>query len=85
MSLTDQDKQLLSDIVGALSTAIAQVCRSLEQQPKGEISRRPISVAIQEAAGRLPANLENGQAIKTILTNISAELDGRPTTPVRFL
>jgi len=85
MSLTDQDKQLLSDIVGALSTAIAQVCRSLELQQQGKISRRPISVAIQDAAGRLPANLENGQAIKTILANISAELDGYLTTPVRFL
>lgn len=81
--MNDQGKQVLRDIIGALSTAIVELCRSIEKQQQGKFSRQPVIVALQNAATNLPADSENGQMIKTILGNIAAELESGNQRAVR--
>ncbi len=74
--MNERDKQILSDAIGALSTAIVVFCRSLESQHQNDtFSRQPVIAAIQAAATNLPPNSVNGPMIKTILENIAAELE----------
>ncbi len=74
--MNERDKQILSDVIGALSTAIVVFCRSLESQNRNDtFSRQPVISAIQDAARNLPPNSVNGPMIKAILENIAAELE----------
>jgi len=81
--MTARDEQVLRDIIGALSSAIVELCRSIEKQQPVDFSRQPVIVALRNVATNLPADSENREMIKTILENMARELESGNQSAVR--
>ena len=81
MPFTEQDKVTLSNIVEGLTLAIVEVCQTLEHQ-------RSLPLAPESFVGELKLRAENlptdasGNMKRSILTNISNVLDGKPFVPM---
>lgn len=76
--MNNNDENLLRDIIGALSTAVVVVCRSVErefQKAQPNFNRRSVIVALQGVARDLPVTTSNRLTIKAILENIAVELE----------
>lgn len=83
MSFTDQDKNVLSDIVSGFTLAIVGVCRALEQQQK--IMPGPIAEAIHTEMDQVPIGSSAQPVIvKDILANLSKVLKKGKIEKIRF-
>ena len=83
--MTKSDTELLNELVAVFSTVIAEMCRSISRQATPRINRRIVSQDIERASKKLPLGLKYEKQVKTIITNICAQLDDKPFVPVTFL
>ena len=81
MPFTEQDKATISSIIEGFTLAIVEVCQTLEHQRElpltpavfiGELNLRATNLST-DASGNLK---------RSILTNISNVLDGKPFAPI---
>lgn len=80
MPVTEQEKMNSADIVNAFSIAITEMVRALKHQQG--IPPTQFIHLFNHAAGQLPTD-SSGEAMRTILTNLSKNLEGHLPFPVR--
>ena len=87
MNPQSDGEQLMQAIIGALSTAIVEMCRSIERQwGNTTFNRQSVIVALQDAARKQPIDSDSGRTAKAILENIAVELESgnRRAGPIPF-
>lgn len=78
--MSKSDAELLTEIVAAFSTAIAETTKAIARQSSGT-NRHLIAINLQENADKLPDSFGTAKAI---LGNIAAKLDDKEVTPIIF-
>lgn len=78
--MAKSDAELLTEIVAAFSTVIAETTRAIARQAGGT-NRHLIAIDLQKSADKLPSSLGTAKAI---LGNIAAALDDKVVTPIIF-
>ncbi len=81
MPFTEQDKVTLSNIVEGLTLAIVEVCQTLEHQRSLPLPAEAFRGELNLRATNLPTDA-SGNMKRSILTNISNVLDGKPFVPM---
>ena len=81
MPFTEQDKATLSNIVEGLTLAIVEVCQTLEHQKDLPITPAAFIGELNLRAKNLPTDASSNMK-RSILTNISNVLDGKPSVPM---
>lgn len=79
--MSGSDRKILTDVVAAFSTVIAETTRAIARNSGGQVSRHSIALDLQKYADKLSDDLDVG---KRILSNIAAQLDDKPFTPLVF-
>ncbi len=81
MPFTEQDKVTLSNIVEGLTLAIVEVCQTLEHQRSLPLPAEAFRGELNLRATNLPTDA-SGNMKRSILTNISNVLEGKPFVPM---
>ena len=81
MPFTEQDKVTLSNIVEGFTLAIVEICQTLEHQRSLPQTAESFIGELNLRAKNLPTDA-SGNMKRSILTNISNVLDGKPFVPM---
>lgn len=81
MPFTEQDKVALSNIVEGFTLAIVEVCQTLEHQRSLPLPPTAFIGELNLRAKNLPTDA-SGNMKRSILTNISNVLEGKPCGPI---
>ena len=81
MPFTEHDKVTLSNIVEGLTLAIVEVCQTLEHQRSLPLPPESFVGELKLRATNLPTDASSNMT-RSILTNISNVLDGKPFVPM---
>jgi hypothetical protein len=81
MPFTEQDKVTLSNIVEGLTLAIVEVCQTLEHQRSLPLPPESFAAELNLRATNLPTDASSNMK-RSILTNISNVLNGKPFVPM---
>ena len=81
MPFTEQDKITLSNIVEGLTLAIVEVCQTLEHQRSLPQPPESFVAELMLRTENLPTDA-SGNMKRSILTNISNVLNGKPFVPM---
>ena len=69
-----KDAEILTELVAAFSTVIAETTRAIARQSNGSVSRHLIALELEQSAKKLPSALKYA---KDILGSIAAQLDDK--------
>jgi hypothetical protein len=81
MPFTEQDKATLSNIIEGFTLAIVEVCQTLEHQKDLPMPPAAFIGELNLRAKNLPTDA-SGNMKRSILTNISNVLEGKPFAPL---